>query len=115
MNFPTHVPDRSFDVRAPLLVCLRCRLKGRDHIVALVADLVDSNELEIPNPQLQLYDALFEVLRTDVSEDGSLRVGGSELIQRGEARINGNLLLPLRLIMGDSRSGRSGLGGKSLL
>jgi hypothetical protein len=114
-DFQAQVIERPVDERPPLLQNGRGGLQDRHPFVALVTQLIDADQLEIPHPHLRLRNPLLEVLRADVEEHGGVGLGVVDLLQRSEAVVECGSVLLLHLDLDDGRRGGSNLGPHRLL
>jgi hypothetical protein len=92
-DFRAEVVDRSVDEGAPLRDTLHLGLHRLDPIVALIADLVDADELEIRLTVLQILETILEVRTPVVGDGGGVVLGRCEVLQRQQPLINGVVVL----------------------
>ena len=69
------------------------RLDAVVALVALVADLVEADELEVEHALLEVGDARVEVGALVVGDDGGGELGGGEVLERLEAAVDGPFAL----------------------
>ena len=85
--------EGALDPGTPCFERLRGGFEGGDPFVALVLDLDIAHHLKVVDALLQLGDALGEVAAPVVGNDGCGVLGGSEVLQRVEATVDGGIAL----------------------